>query len=211
MKKFNLVIIGIIIISFLVSIYFYPQMPDQIASHWDATGQVNGYMPKFLGMFLMPVIVVGLAALFLIIPKIDPLKKNIKKFMNHYEGFIIVILTFMLFIHVLTILWNIGIQFDMTTMVMIPMAILFYYLGMIMPHLKKNWFIGIRTPWTLSNEKVWKKTHELSGKLYKILAVFFLIFIILPANFFIYVVGIIIAISLYPIIYSYFEYQKQKP
>lgn len=201
---------GIILISFLVSIYFYPQMPDQVASHWDASGNVNGYMSKFWGLFLVPIMTIGMALLFLIVPKIDPLKKNIKKFMKYYEELIIVILLFMLFVHLSTILWNIGMIFNMSTMIMIPMAILFYYLGMIMPHLKKNWFIGIRTPWTLSNEKVWKKTHELGGKLYKVLAVFFLMLLILPSNFFIYLIGIIITISLYPIIYSYFEYQKQK-
>ena len=185
-------------------------MPNQIASHWNATGNVNGYMPKFWGLFLIPLMLIGLAILFLAIPKIDPLKKNIKKFMNYYEGFVIIILSFLLFIQILMILWNIGIQFDMITTIFIPTSILFYYLGVIMPHLKSNWFIGIRTPWTISNDKVWKKTHEKAGVAFKAIAVLTLLSLFFREYAIILFIIPVILLLIYLMTYSYFEYQKEK-
>ncbi|HYA86765.1 MAG TPA: DUF1648 domain-containing protein, partial [Nitrospirota bacterium] len=80
MRRSELIAVGIVIISFVVGIYIYPQLPDTIASHWNAQGQVNGYISKFWGLFLFPIISVGLVLLFVAIPRIDPLKANIEKF-----------------------------------------------------------------------------------------------------------------------------------
>ncbi len=77
MRKSEIIILGIILLSFIVGIYFYPQMPEQMATHWDAQGQVDGYMSKFWGLFLMPFSLIGLGLLFVAIPRIDPLKANI--------------------------------------------------------------------------------------------------------------------------------------
>ena len=74
MRKSENIIIGIILISFAIGIYVFPEMPEKIASHWNAKGEVNGYMPKFWGIFLMPIISAGLFLIFVIIPRIDPYK-----------------------------------------------------------------------------------------------------------------------------------------
>jgi len=87
MKKSTLAIIGIVLISFILSIYFYPLVPEQMATHWDEKGEVNGYMSKLWGLFFMPLIMVGLALFFLVVPRVDPRKANIEKFRKHYEGF----------------------------------------------------------------------------------------------------------------------------
>ncbi|OFV67980.1 MAG: membrane protein containing DUF1648 [Candidatus Syntrophoarchaeum caldarius] len=60
MRKSEIIVLGIILFSFIVGIYFYPQMPEQMASHWNAQGQMDGYMSKFWGLFLMPLISVAL-------------------------------------------------------------------------------------------------------------------------------------------------------
>ena len=80
MRKSDVTILGIILLSFIIGMYLYPQMPQKMASHWNAQGQVDGYMPKFWGLFLIPFTLVGLFLLFIVIPKIDPLNENIKKF-----------------------------------------------------------------------------------------------------------------------------------
>jgi len=85
----KIAILGIILLSFLLGVYLYPQMPEKMASHWDFQGQVDGYMPRFWGLFLMPFISSGLFLLFVLIPKIDPLKANIKKFRSHFDRFIL--------------------------------------------------------------------------------------------------------------------------
>lgn len=68
-RKSEITIIAIILLSFVIGIYFYPQMPEKIASHWDSKGQVDGYMSKTWGLFLMPLISIGLFLLFVLIPK----------------------------------------------------------------------------------------------------------------------------------------------
>ena len=208
-RKGKIIILGIILLSFFASIYVYPQMPEKIASHWNAQGQVDNYTSKFWGLFLMPFILIGFCLLFLIIPRIDPLKANIEKFRKYYEGFIILFSIFMFSVHLQIILWNIGIKISPNIMFPIGVGLLFFYTGILCEKSKRNWFVGIRTPWTLSNERVWEKTHKIGGKLFKVAGViaFIGIFFQKYAVFFILIPGIFFAI--YTIIYSYIEYQKE--
>lgn len=209
MKK-TAVIVGILIIlSFIAGLYLYPRMPDQMASHWNAQGEVDGYMPKFWGLFLLPMILVVVVSLFVILPKIDPLKKNVEKFRPYFDGFILVMSLFLLYIYALTIAWNLDYKFNMTTMILPAMALLFYYSGVLLENAKRNWFIGIKTPWTLSSDIVWKKTHKLGAKLFKISAIVILSGLLLPDYGFFFLIPVIIA-ALYPIAYSYFEFKKLK-
>ncbi len=208
MKKSNLIVIGIILLSFVVGVYFYGQMPAQIASHWNERGEVNGYMSKFWGLFLMPIISIGIFLMFLLIPKIDPLKKNIDKFRKYFDGFIILLMLFLFYVYLLTIFWNLGSRFNMTLFMLPALSILFYYCGILIEKSKQNWFIGIRTPWTLNNERNWDKTHKLGGKLFKVAAIISLIGIVFPNYAFLFFIIPICIAGIYPIIYSYIEYKK---
>ena len=129
MKKSYVIAIGMILLSFIVGIYFYPQMPERMASHWNAQGQVDGYVSRFFGLFLIPLISVGLFLLFIAIPKIDPLKRNIKTFRKYYDRFVVLIIIFLLYVYVLTILWNLGVEFNMSQLLMPALGVLFYYCG----------------------------------------------------------------------------------
>ena len=206
MKK---IIYAIILLSFILSIYFYAVMPEQMASHWNAQGNVDGYMPKFWGLFLMPFVLLGLLLLFNVIPKIDPLD-NIKKFKKYYDGFIIVMSIFMLFIHVQIILWNLGYMISPNYYIPVSIGLLFFYIGVLCENSKRNWFVGIRTPWTLSSDKVWDKTHKLGGKLFKIAGIIALIGIFFQ-NYVVYFILIpTFSVSIYLIVYSYVEFRKEK-
>jgi len=127
MKKTLLIIFSIIVVSFLIGAYFYPQMPDQLASHWNISGEVDGYISKFWGLFLMPIISLLMLLLFIAIPYIDPLKENIEKFRKYYDGFIVLIILFLFFIYLLTILWNLGWRFNMGVILSPALGILFFY------------------------------------------------------------------------------------
>ncbi|MCX9024482.1 MAG: SdpI family protein [Candidatus Methanoperedens sp.] len=209
MRKSELIIFGIIILSFAVSIYYYPQMPEKVASHWNAEGQVNGYMSKFWGLFLMPVISVGLLLLFILIPRIDPLKSNIQEFRKYYDGFVVLIMVFLFYLHLLTIFWNLGYTFNIITFLSPAFALLFYYSGILIENAKRNWFIGIRTPWTLSSDKVWDKTHKIGGKLFKLAGILALFAIFFESYAILVIVVPVIMVSIYTVVYSYLEYQKE--
>ncbi len=206
----NKIPIVIIILSFFVGIYFYPQMPDRMASHWNIRSEVDGYLPKFWGLFLMPLVSLVMFSLFLAIPKIDPLKNNIKKFEKYYHGFISVMIIFLFYIYILTIGANLGIKFNMGMLLIPGMSLLFFYIGLMLEKSKRNWFIGIRTPWTLQNDKVWEKTHKLGGKLFKISAIIILVGIFLTRCIFWFIMASVFLTAIIPIIYSYIIYKKQK-
>ena len=84
MRKALFAITGLVLLSFILSIYFYPQVPEQMATHWNSQGEVNGYMSKLWGLFFMPLMITGLVIMFLVIPRIDPRKENIAKFRKYY-------------------------------------------------------------------------------------------------------------------------------
>jgi uncharacterized membrane protein len=210
MKKIYLLMIILVLISFVLSIYFYPRLPEGMASHWNSRGEVDDYISKFWGSFLIPFILIGLSILLIAVPKIDPLKENIKKFIKYYDGFIIFFLIFMLLIHLQILLWNLGFETNMNIILPIAIGFLFFYLGILVEKAKRNWFIGIRTPWTLSSDKVWDKTHKIGGKLFKIAAIIVLLGVFF-SNYSVYFIIIpIIVISLYLVSYSYFEYKKEE-
>jgi uncharacterized membrane protein len=210
MGKEKLVVIAVIALLFIISAFFYSYLPERVASHWDSQGQVNGYMPRFWGAFLVPIISLGLALLFILIPKIDPLKSNIEKFRNYFDWFIVIFLLFMLYVHMLTILWNLGARFNMLQLMIPAMGLLFFYMGLLLQKAKRNWFIGIRTPWTLSSDNVWDKTHRLGAKLYMLAGIIALLGVLLPKIAIWLVIVPVITASIYTIAYSYFEYKKEK-
>jgi len=185
-------------------------MPIDMASHWNAQGQVDGYVSKFWGLFLLPIISLGLFFLFILIPKIDPLKANIEKFRKYFDGFVVLIILFLFYLYLLTIFWNFGVQFSMNQVLPPAFGILFFYCGILIEKAKRNWFIGIRTPWTLSNEKVWDKTHFIGGRLFKAAGLVALLGVFFQNHAILFVIVPVILVSLFTIVYSYFEYQKEK-
>ncbi len=207
-KKAGYISLLIILLSFAIGAYYYPQMPLMVASHWGANGEVNGYMSRFWGVFLMPVISVGLFLLLMIVPKIDPKKANISKFKSYFNGFIVTFFVFFFYLHLLTIVWNLGSHFNMTQYLAPAFAVFFFYVGLLVENSEPNWTIGIRTPWTLSSEDVWRKTHKLGGKLFKYSAVIGLLGVIGGQYAFYFVIMPILFTAIYATVYSYFEYKK---
>ncbi|MBU0757347.1 MAG: SdpI family protein [Nanoarchaeota archaeon] len=201
--------IFIIILAFAVSLAFYPYVPDMMATHWDATGNVNGYMSRPWGLFMMPVMLAGLVLLFSAIPNIDPLKANIKKFKKQYDTFIIVFSLFMLFIHIHVLLWNVGIMISTNLIVPFAVSILFFYLGMFLKDVKRNYFIGIRTPWTLANDNVWNKTHMFGSKLFMISGIVVLSGVFFREYVIYFIMVPTLLSSLVLVVYSYFVWKKK--
>ena len=202
----------LIIIGTLAGVLILNRLPDQVASHWGANDQVNGYMPRLLGVFMMPLVTVFMLILFLVIPNIDPLKANIAQFRETFNTFIVLMIAFMIYVHALTLIWNLGYtSFRMSAAMLPAMGLLFIFMGQLVSKAKRNFFIGIRTPWTLSSDTVWDKTHQVGGKLFvasgvlALLGAFFpdaaIFFIIVPLTF----------VSLFTVVYSYYVFiQEQK-
>jgi uncharacterized membrane protein len=209
-KKIYLILsLLVILASFLIGYLLYPQMPARMASHWNGLGQVDGYMSKAWALFLMPVLGLVMFLMMVLFPKLDPLKKNVKTFQNYYYGFILGMILFLFYIYLLTIFWNLGIAFNMIRTLVPAFAILFFYCGILIDKAKQNWFIGIKTVWTLSNEKVWDRTHKLGGKLFKISSVISLFGLLSDKIAIWLVVSPIFLSSIIVFVYSYIIFKKE--
>jgi uncharacterized membrane protein len=157
----------LIAVTIIAGIALWNQLPDQMASHWNANDQVDGTMSKFWGVFMMPLVTLGMMILFLVVPNIDPLKANIAQFRETFNVFIVLIIAFMLYVHGLTLAWSLGFtNFKMSAAMLPFMGVLFIAIGFLLRKAKRNFFIGIRTPWTLSSDTVWNKTHQLGATLF---------------------------------------------
>lgn len=200
----------LITLPLIISISTYHNLPDKMATHWNSSGEVDGYSSRFFGAFLIPILTIGITLLFIILPSIDPLKKNYKKFEKQYEGFIFIFIIFMLIIHIQMILWNMDILISPMVIIPVGLGFLFIYTGILLKNAKRNWFVGIRTPWTLSNENVWNKTHKRAGPLFQIAGLIAILGILLPKVSFYLMVIPVLLIVFYTIFYSYQEFKKEK-
>jgi len=200
----------LIFLATLLSAAVYSRLPEQVASHWNEANQVDGTMSRFWGAFLMPVITTGMLALFLIIPRIDPLKANVETFRGAFNTFIALIVAFMLYVHGLTLAWNMGFdRFNMGAAMLPALGLLFIFAGVMMKKAKRNFFIGIRTPWTLSSDQVWDETHRVGGTLF-ILSGFLTLFgAFFPQYAFWLLMVPLLGSALFLILYSYFLYRRE--
>ncbi len=202
----------LILIAVALSGAVYNRLPERVASHWDAHDQVNGTMSRFWGAFLMPLIALAMLALFLVIPGIDPLKANIAAFRSTFNAFIVAIVAFLLYVHVLTVVWNLGYHaFRMSTLLLPGVGLIFILCGLLIGQAKRNFFIGIRTPWTLSSDRVWAQTHRVGAVLFVLCGVvaFFGVFAPGPAAFLLIIVPILV-ITLFLTVYSWWLYRQEQ-
>jgi uncharacterized membrane protein len=210
MSCIRIAIIGIFILTFAGTLLAYPHMPDPVPSHWNAAGELDGTMPKFWGLVVIPSLMTGFTALFAVLPRIDPLRKNYQKFRDYYEGFILVFAAFLFFIQLQIILWGRGIYVSPNLTMPVMTGVLFIYIGFLMEHAEPNWFVGIRTPWTMSSVTVWKKTHQRGSTLFKLAGMVSFIGILTGIYAWLFIIVPVIAVAIYTVVYSYFEFKKEQ-
>ena len=207
----TIIVLLMIVGATLTGLLLWSRLPDLMASHWNINDQVDGYMPKSLGVFLLPLITLGMLLLFLLIPAIDPLKANIAQFRATYNLFIMLMVAFLVYLYGLSLAWNLGYtNFKMSGALLPGLGLLFIFIGFLMRQAKRNYFIGIRTPWTLASDTVWEETHRVGSILFIISGVvafvggFFggfaaLCFMLVPT----------MGSTIFLLIYSYVLYQRE--
>jgi uncharacterized membrane protein len=200
---------GILLLLFASSLTLFPYLPETLASHWNVHGVADGSLPKVWALFLLPGIAAGVTLLLAFLPRLDPLQKNIEEFRGTYEWFVAGILAFFLYLHLLTLAWNLGFRFSMVQALCPAFAVLYYGCGVLMSCAKRNWFIGIRTPWTLSSDRVWAETHRRGALLFKVCGFLVLGGVLLPDLALAFLLAPVLAASVYLVIFSYREYRKE--
>jgi uncharacterized membrane protein len=168
-RNTTITVLIMIAVATVAGLLLWNRLPDQIASHWNIHDQVDGYMSKFWGVFLLPLISLGVFALFRLVPSIDPLKANIAQFRETLNLFILLIVGFLLYLYGLTLAWSLGYtNFKMSGALLPAIGLLFIFIGFLLRQAKRNFFIGIRTPWTLSSDTVWNETHRIGAVLFMV-------------------------------------------
>lgn len=212
MKEINLKreipLILIIIAAFLISIYFYPMMPEKVPTHWNFKGEIDGYSGRLSGSLIMPIINLIMYIMFIFLPALDPKRKNYKLFESTYIYFRYLFHIFFLAMHIMIISASLGYIVNTTRLVMFGISLLFMLMGNVMGRVKHNYFVGIKTPWTLANEEVWRKTHRLAALLWTAGGLIGVILSILNISFGFVFVAILILPSIIPVIYSYIIFKN---
>ena len=208
MRKIQMLSIALVALTILTAFYFYPMMPEKVASHWGMSGNPNGYMDRGVGTFLMPAIAVFVLALFYVMPLVDPKRESYKAFQAEYDGMAAIVLGFLYYVYLLTAAYNLGYAFNLAQFLAPGFGALFIYVGVVLSKAKSNWFVGIRTPWTLSSETVWNKTHALGSKLFMASGVVALLGLFLPIMF-VASIAVVLAAAVATFAYSYVLYVRE--
>jgi uncharacterized membrane protein len=175
----ELLIIGMVLFPIVLTVYIWPFAPDIVPIHWDFAGNPDNYADKAMGLLLFPGIIIGLYFFLKYLPKIDPSKFNYPSFEKVLLTIRLALHSLLLFIHVATTLSIIGSPYNITSYIFYALIIFMIVLGNSMIDIEQNYFIGIRTPWTLSNKEVWTSTHKFGGYLWVISGILILCLLLL--------------------------------
>lgn len=200
-----LVVIGV----WIAALVLYQYLPDMVPTHWNVAGEIDQYSPKLFATLMFPSIATGMYLLFLLIPWLEPRRLNLEKFANIYHLFKDLLVVFMAYMFAITSWATLNPQVKISTTIPLAIGALFIILGKYLPQVKSNWFIGIRTPWTLSSDRVWKKTHQVGGWIFGIMGIVMIASTFWPApwNFSISMAVILLG-ALFVVLYSLFLYKR---
>lgn len=203
LKNKSILGIFIFIIALFVGSYFYNQLPDMIATHWNINGNVDGYTSKTLFIFGLPVFFMFIYLFTLFFITKDP------KYANN-KGKKIITITCISIPLIFLVLYSssiyvaLGNNLDITKITIIFVGLLLIVLGIFLPNTEQNYSIGYKTPWALDDKDNWNKTNRLASKIFIIMGICLIVSIVLK-----YLVYFTIAISVIPFIYSYYLYNKK--
>jgi uncharacterized membrane protein len=208
---------GIIALMFLLAAYCGPLLKTDgdgnVAVHWGIDGKADAWANREVGLFGWPILALIIYVALTVIPKLDVYSKNIEGFAMQYWGFRVVLVFVMCVMYAATLISNLGYweRFDIMIVVVPSIALLFFYVGYMLNYTKRNYFIGVRTPWTLASEKVWEKTNRLAGSLFWICAALTIISLVAPSDIRLWVIVVpAILVAIVASAYSYLEYRKTK-
>lgn len=158
-----LIALGILAAVLVGSACVYPQLPARIPMHWNLQGRVDGYGPKTWGVFIMPATMAGLLVLFAVLPSLSPRPFSIDEFRATYGYIVVVILAMMAYIQAAMLFAIARGGVDLMQLMTVGIFVAFALMGNVMGKIRRNFFMGVRVPWTLASERVWNETHRLTA------------------------------------------------
>lgn len=204
--------IGPVLIALMVAfaLAVYGRLPEQVPTHFGLSGEPDDWTDRFPGAFLMPAIAAGIYLLLFALRRIDPRRRHYERFEETWWVILNVLALLLTAMHVLSLGVALGWPIDMGKAITVTIGLVFVGLGNYLPRLRSNWWIGIRTPWTLDSETVWRETHRVGGWTFVAAGLALVVAgLVIPAGTREWVSGAALAIGvLVPLVYSYVAYRR---
>ena len=153
----------IVVAAVLITGSVFSRLPATIPTHWNFAGEVDGYSSREWGAWALPVLLAFLWGMLKWIPAIDPRGDNYARFTGAFEGIIVLVMLFVFGSQMVILASSLGQPVSVDRLAPIGIGLLLMGVGNLLPRAKPNWFVGIRTPWTLSSDRVWERTHRVGG------------------------------------------------
>ena len=211
MKKQTLSIAFLILITFLFCLVILPFLPAQIPIHWNAEGVIDNWCDK-LFLFLFPVLQLVISVGFQFVRSTDPRRKNVERFVSTCNVFLLVLCLLIFGMCLITAIsaWKPD-ALDVPMAITLGLGFLFAVMGNLMPKIRQNYFIGIKTPWALEDEDNWRRTHRMAGRLWFAAGLLMMLLSVLPKEILTgSILGIALAMALAPYIYSYSLFRSKR-
>lgn len=212
MKNKYYIIIQIVLIALMYAfgILMFNNLADVIPVHWNFVGEPDNFINKSIVVYLFPLFLVALNVMFYFLPKIDPNKKKYKDFSFAWNVMKLAITVFFAYIYLVSLYAAYDSTVNVSSLVVGGIGVLFMLIGNYMGKIRQNYFIGIKTPWTLSNEEVWNKTHRLGGWVFLISGILFILGALFNQFLLAITIFVVIFILVVPILYSYIIFKRLK-
>lgn len=199
---------AVVVTSAAVGVATAPALPAEVATHWNAAGQPDGTLPRAAALGLLPGLSAVLLGLLYVLPRVDPLGENVAAFRAAYDWFAVALAGTLSVVHVGVVAYNLGYRFPFVSLVLVAVAGLLYAAGVVLDRAEQNWFVGVRTPWTLASEEVWDRTHGVAAPLFKLTALSTLLGAAFPRYGVVLLLGPVLATGLGTVAYSYWLYHR---
>ncbi|HVX38416.1 MAG TPA: DUF1648 domain-containing protein [Gemmatimonadaceae bacterium] len=200
----------LVLISVLVSVIAYPRLPARVPTHWDLHGQPNGYSSRLFATVFFPLLVLVMWGVLRALPNIDPRRANYDKMQSSYDLVVDAALTIIVLAHVSSIAAALGVHVAIERIIPAAIGVMMVVIGNVLPRARPNWWFGIRTPWTLSNDRVWERTHRVGGYLFTAAGVLIVAASFAPPLFALPAIIVFGAgSSLAATVYSYFVWREE--
>jgi uncharacterized membrane protein len=187
----------------------YGRLPERLPSHWNLQGEVDGWMDKPWGVLMQPAIATALLGVMWLMPRIDPRRANLERFADDRRLLINLVIVFMAVLQAATYGYALGWPVQVDRVILAAVGLLFVGLGNYLPRIRSNWHMGIRTPWTMDNERVWRATHRVGGRAFVGAGLAMALAALLPDPTRQWITGAAIAVAVaLPLVYSYVAYRR---
>jgi uncharacterized membrane protein len=188
----------------------YARLPQRVPTHWNLYGQVDGWTEKPWGPLVQPFIATVMLGVLWVLPRIDPRRANVERFAQDRRLLINLLILFFAIVEVATLGATLGWPVEVDRVVPASIGLLFVGLGNYLPRIRSNWFMGIRTPWTLSSERVWRDTHRVGGRAFVAAGLLMALSALLPPTARAWTTGTAVAVALaLPLVYSYVAWRRE--